>query len=68
MKRNQGSFRDPSGYVFEKEGRIFRTVSSTYKEHFEALTAAGLYNQLVEAGCLLPFKESDDGDEKAYVQ
>ena len=59
MERNKGSFRDPSGYVFEKEGRIFRTVGSTYKEHFEALVQSGLYQRLAESGSLMPFKESE---------
>jgi len=59
MEQNKGSFRDPSGYVFEENGRIFRTVSLTYKEHFEAFVDSGLYRRLVELGRILPFKESE---------
>lgn len=66
MERNSGSFRDPSGCVFEKDGRIFRTVNSIYKDHFEAFVGSGLYSSLVEAGCILPFKESDRPVEGAW--
>ena len=66
MERNSGSFRDPSGWVFEKEDRIFRTVNASYKSHFDALISTGLYDRLVKAGCLLPFKEPEVSIEGAW--
>jgi len=66
MERNRGSFRDPSGYVFEKDGHIFRTVNSTYKDHFGTFVDSGLYRRLVETGCILPFKEVDISIEDAW--
>ena len=66
MQRNTGSFRDPSGAVFERERKIFRTVNLSYKEHFEALIDTGLYDRLVSAGCVLPFKESDTSIDGAW--
>ena len=57
MEQNKGSFRDPSGYVFEKDGCIVRTVNPAYKEHFDTFVQSGLYQRLVETGSLLPFKE-----------
>ena len=56
MERNSGSFRDPSGWVFEKEGRIFRTVNAAYKEHFTALiNSGGLYIFIQEVVAIKPF-------------
>ena len=33
----EGSFRDPSGYVFEIDGRILRTVNDVARQAYEAV-------------------------------
>ncbi|MCL2004853.1 MAG: hypothetical protein FWG73_01700 [Planctomycetaceae bacterium] len=66
MQRNTGSFRDPSGTVYHQDDRIFRTVNASYKEHFEAFIKTGLYDRLVKAECILPFKETDMPCEEAW--
>jgi len=66
MERNTGSFRDPSGYVFEKDGFILRSVNSIYKDHFETFVQSGLYQHLVESGSLLQFKESEHSVDGAW--
>lgn len=52
-----GSFRDPSGFVFESGGLIHRQVNQRYAEHYELLTSSGLYQALVEKQLLLPHEE-----------
>lgn len=42
MTCHPASFRDPSGYVLERDGRIFRTISAHYKEEWEYITGCGL--------------------------
>ena len=66
MQRITGSFRDPSGTVYHRDGCIFRTVNASYKEHFEAFINTGLYDRLVKAECILPFKETDTPCEEAW--
>lgn len=51
------SFRDPSGFVFERDGVILRQVNTCYAEDYELLHASGLYEKLVSAGLLLPHEE-----------
>lgn len=51
------SFRDPSGYVFEKDGQIFRFVSTLYREHYDHLLQSGLYQTLIKKHLMLPFTE-----------
>lgn len=51
------SFRDPSGFLFEQDGRLYRQVNRVYAEHYQALQDSGLYTVLVEAGLLLPVQE-----------
>ena len=54
-----GSFRDPSGFLFQYNGEIYRRVNSVYKEHYDYLMESGLYKKLIDAGLLIPHKEVD---------
>jgi ribosomal protein L11 methylase PrmA len=51
----ESSFRDPSGYIFENEGKIYRCVKQSYREHYEHLICSGLCDKLIENNLLLPF-------------
>jgi ribosomal protein L11 methylase PrmA len=55
-----GSFRDPSGFVFRKDNRIFRTVTEHAIEQFDYVKASGLYDLLAEKNLALPVKIVDD--------
>ena len=35
--RDSGSFRDPSGFIFFQDNKVFTVVDKTYKKHFEHL-------------------------------
>jgi hypothetical protein len=54
-----GSFRDPSGFVFTREGVLYRQVDTSFAEHYDLLMASGLYRNLVEDGLLIPHQEID---------
>jgi hypothetical protein len=51
------SFRDPNGFVFKFEGKIYRQVNQTYKNDYDFLMESGLYQQLVDEGLLLSHNE-----------
>jgi hypothetical protein len=51
------SFRDPSGFVFEHDGVVYRQVNRTYAEDYDHLMNSGLYAELVENGLLLAHAE-----------
>jgi ribosomal protein L11 methylase PrmA len=56
------SFRDPSGFLFERDGVLLRQVNECYREHYETLFSSGLYEELVQAGLLVAHEEvSSDG-------
>lgn len=55
--RVAASFRDPSGFVFVRDGVIYRQVNHAYREHYDRLMQSGLYHALSEAGQLLPHVE-----------
>src|ERR1044071_4591947 len=52
------SFRDPSGFVFEEAGVIYRQVNQQYAENYERLMTSGLYEELTTAGLLIRHREA----------
>jgi ribosomal protein L11 methylase PrmA len=57
FKRDEGSFRDPSGYVFSDGRRIIRTVQPAGLEAFTAARNNGVYEKAISAGLMLSFEE-----------
>ena len=54
------SFRDPSGFLFTREGTLYRQVNRKYQKEYERLMESGLYEKLVKAGLLVPHTEVND--------
>ncbi len=52
-----GSFRDPSGFVFQKDGRLYRQINTIYKDDYDRLINTGLYQRLVKEGLLITHQE-----------
>lgn len=57
IKHHPASFRDPSGFIYEKEGTIYRFVSTAYQSHYELLQSSGLAAGLLKKKLLLPYSE-----------
>jgi hypothetical protein len=58
-KNVPGSFRDPSGFLFCRNGSIYRQINTDYKENYDFLMNSGLYESLVNAGLLIEHNEVD---------
>lgn len=56
-KSVQGSFRDPSGFVFSCDGAIYRQVNTSYREQYDHFMGSGLYESLVDSQLLISHKE-----------
>ena len=54
-----GSFRDPAGFVFVREGVVYRQVNTTFRDSFDRLHETGLYDALVEQHLLIPHETVD---------
>lgn len=52
-----GSFRDPSGFIFIRQGRIYRQVNEIYRDNYDHLMASGLYQALTEEGLMVAHEE-----------
>jgi hypothetical protein len=55
--RLPSSFRDPSGYLFRREGSLYRRVRRSYEPHYRRLKDSGLYADLVDRQWLVPHDE-----------
>ncbi|HEX2134911.1 MAG TPA: class I SAM-dependent methyltransferase [Microvirga sp.] len=53
-----GSFRDPSGHVYEVNGEILRTVTRRAADHYEFVRATGLLESLSERGLVVGSEET----------
>jgi len=63
------SFRDPSGFLFYRDGLIHRQVNNVYKEDYDYLMNSGLYKALMDSELLIPHDEVDIGcvnSDEAY--
>jgi hypothetical protein len=56
--RSDASFRDPSGFVFFRDGVVYRQVQESYRAGYDQLIASGLYDELVTNRLLVPHREA----------
>jgi len=61
VRRPEASFRDPSGFVFELGGRIFRAVDASCLEVIRGLADQGLLAELIDAGRVVPTRIVEPG-------
>lgn len=53
------SFRDPDGFLFEKEGVLYRQVNQSGAAGYQQLMDSGLYQKLIKAQQIIPHLEAD---------
>ena len=59
-QRVAGSFRDPSGFVFERHGVLYRQVNQSYRPIYEQLVESQLDQLLIERGWMIPQREVNE--------
>src|SRR5262249_30836954 len=57
--RSVASFRDPSGFVFQQDGVLYRQVNRSCQEDYDLLIGSGLYRRLVDDGSLVAHEEEN---------
>ena len=67
-----GSFRDPAGFVYRRDGVLYRQINRCYEDHYRKLLDSGLYAALVERGMLIehcdaPLALAADGDAARVI-
>jgi hypothetical protein len=56
-RRLGASFRDPSGFLFSREGVLYRQINKIYSENYDRLMSSKLYTRLVDSQLLIPHEE-----------
>lgn len=59
-ERVGASFRDPSGFIFKRDGVLYRQVNQAYSKAYDKLMTGGLYTSLTDQGFLIPHEEVDE--------
>ncbi len=57
MQPHPASFRDPAGFVFYREGELYRQINEVGTEDFASLIGSGLYDELTQQGFLVAHDE-----------
>jgi ribosomal protein L11 methylase PrmA len=58
-RKEEGSFRDPHGFIFYHDDTLYRQVNESYREEYDLLVDSGLYRKLVDGGLLIGHEETD---------
>ena len=59
-ERIGASFRDPSGFIFIRDGVLYRQVNKAYQKAYDKLMAGGVYDTLTIKGLLIPHEEVEE--------
>lgn len=65
--RLAASFRDPSGFLFKREGQLYRQINRSYQADYDRLMESGLYARLVKNGKLIAHQEVDLPAEEPQI-
>jgi hypothetical protein len=52
------SYRDPSGFVYTRDGTLYRQVNRVFQDRFKAFLDSGFYAELEERRMLVPHREA----------
>jgi SAM-dependent methyltransferase len=58
ITRDPGSFRDPSGFIYRRDGRLYRQIEPSFADRWAAVEASGLLRDLAADGKVLPYEEA----------
>lgn len=53
------SFRDPSGFLFTRDGVLYRQINLAYRPHLERMKQSGLYDVLIKRNLMVSQEEVD---------
>lgn len=67
ISRSGASFRDPSGFIFTRRGKLFRQVNNSYQKEFDKIISSGLYDELTAKGKLVRHTETSEEPAEASL-
>lgn len=61
------SFRDPDGFVFHKDNKLYRSISPAYKAHYRQLMDSGLYDELRQKDWIVAHQETSETTDESWL-
>jgi len=73
IARDPGSYRDPGGFVYRRDGVLYRQIGTSSIEDWEAFLASGLADRLIASGRLVgheaaPLTAAATPDARAVIK
>ncbi|HVM89822.1 MAG TPA: methyltransferase domain-containing protein [Puia sp.] len=59
-QHHPASFKDPSGFIFKANGKLYRQINTCYADDYDLLMSSGLYKALIEKKLLIPHTEINE--------
>lgn len=63
MERVKASFRDPDGFLYWDQSKLYRKIDQSYFRNYDLLKESGLYQALVNKKLLIPHEEITNDSE-----
>ena len=67
MNKLPSSFRDPDGFLYWEEGRLFRQINPGAFDDYALLSKSGLYDYLTSKNLLVSHQEHDDRSDSDKI-
>lgn len=61
--REKASFRDPAGFIYYKDGAVYRQIKKCYFKQYRHLMNSGLYDELIKLGYLVKHRQVAETDD-----
>ncbi len=59
VERIAGSYRDPAGFVYRRDGTVFRQIDETFAPEWDHFLDSGLYGRLAESSIVIRHEDAD---------
>ena len=66
--REVSSFRDPAGYIYYENNKVYRKIFKCYFKQYDHLMKSGLYKELVDNNLLVKHKEVERNKEFIIIE
>ncbi len=57
--RDPGSYRDPAGFVFRRDGVVYRQIDASFAKDWDQYLESGLYERMADAGIVIRHEDTD---------
>ena len=68
INRESSSFRDPAGYIYYSDNKVYRKIFRCYFKQYDHLMKSGLYKELVSNKLLISHKEIERNKEYIVIE